>query len=49
MISSRTRDVFVPDDDEASEAIGELNAIGQLTAALRRRLQRHSVGLTRLN
>jgi CRISPR-associated endonuclease/helicase Cas3 len=45
MISSRTRDVFVPDDDEAREAIRKLYAIGQLTAELRRDLQRHTVGL----
>jgi hypothetical protein len=44
-INSRTRDVFVPDDEEAQEAIDELNRIGQLTFELNRRLQRHSVGL----
>ncbi|HWQ52147.1 MAG TPA: CRISPR-associated helicase Cas3' [Bryobacteraceae bacterium] len=45
MISSRARDVFVPDDDEAKQAIAELRAIGQLTGELRRRLQRHTVAL----
>lgn len=45
MISSRTRDVFVPDDDEAREAIRQLQAVGQLTVELRRTLQRHTVGL----
>jgi CRISPR-associated endonuclease/helicase Cas3 len=45
MISSRTRDVFVPDDDEAREAIRQLYAIGQLTVELRHTLQRHTVGL----
>ncbi len=44
-INSRTRDVFVPDDAEARAAIEELKRIGQLTYALRRRLQRHTVGL----
>jgi CRISPR-associated endonuclease/helicase Cas3 len=45
MISSRARDVFVPDDDEAREAIRQLYAIGQLTLELRHALQRHAVGL----
>jgi CRISPR-associated endonuclease/helicase Cas3 len=45
MISSRARDVFVPDDDEAREAIKRLYAIGQLTLDLRHALQRHTVGL----
>ena len=45
MISSRARDVFVPDDEEAREAIRQLCAIGQLTAELRHALQRHTVGL----
>lgn len=44
-INSRTRDVFVPDDEEARAAIAELDRIGQLTGALRRILQRHTVGL----
>ena len=44
-INSRTRDVFVPDDDAARAAIAELDRIGQLTGALRRSLQRHTVGL----
>ncbi len=46
MISSRTRDVFVPDDEEARKAIQQLSAIGRLTAELRRRLQRHVIGLS---
>ena len=45
MISSRTRDVFVADDDEARAAISQLYASGQLTVELRRALQRHTVGL----
>jgi CRISPR-associated endonuclease/helicase Cas3 len=45
MISSRTRDVFVPDDDEARAAIRQLYAIGELTVELRHALQRHTVGL----
>jgi len=45
MISSRARDVFVPDDDEACDAIKSLYATKQLTRDLRRRLQRHTVGL----
>jgi CRISPR-associated endonuclease/helicase Cas3 len=45
MISDRTRDVFVPFDDTARGAIGELRQIGQLTRDLRRRLQRYVVGL----
>lgn len=45
MISNRTLDVFAPDDDEARAAIEELRGIGRLTAALRRRLQRHVIGL----
>lgn len=44
-INSRTRDVFVPDDEEARAAIAELDRIGQLTSTLRRILQRHAVGL----
>jgi CRISPR-associated endonuclease/helicase Cas3 len=46
MISNRTRDVFVPDDEEARAAIGRLRTIGQLTLDLRRILQRHVVGLS---
>ena len=46
MISSRTRDVFVPDDTEAQKAIEELRATGQLYPRLRRILQRHIVGLS---
>ena len=45
MISNRARDVFVPDDDEAREAIRQLYAIRQLTLDLRHALQRHTVGL----
>ena len=47
MISSRARDVFVPDDDEARSAIKDLytSANRQLTRELRQRLQRHTVGL----
>lgn len=45
MISSRTVDVFVPDDDEGREAIELLRVTGELTWELRRRLQRHVVGL----
>ena len=45
MISNRTRDVFVPDDDEARTAIRQLYAVGRLTVELRRALQRHIVGL----
>jgi CRISPR-associated endonuclease/helicase Cas3 len=45
MISSRARDVFVPDDDEARKAIEELYANKLLTRELRHRLQRHTVGL----
>ncbi len=44
-INSRTRDVFVPDDEEARASITELDRIGQLTSALRRILQRHTIGL----
>ncbi len=46
MISNRTRDVFVPDDEEARLAIAELRDRGELTLNLRRRLQRHVVGLS---
>jgi len=45
MISSRARDVFVPDDEEARSAIEQLYASKQLTLDLRHRLQRHTVGL----
>ena len=44
MISSRTQDVFVP-FGEGKLLIDELLKIGQLTADLRRRLQRYTVGL----
>jgi CRISPR-associated endonuclease/helicase Cas3 len=44
MISSRMRDVFVP-YDEGRTWIDELYRVGQLTAELRRRLQRYTVGL----
>ena len=46
MISNRTRDVFVPDDEEARKAIKELRSRGELTLSLRRALQRHIVGLS---
>jgi CRISPR-associated endonuclease/helicase Cas3 len=46
MISNRTRDVFVPDDEEAQRAIKELRSRGELTPSLRRPLQRHIVGLS---
>lgn len=46
MISNRTRDVFVPDDEEAQTAIEELRFLGKLTPSLRRTLQRHIVGLS---
>ena len=46
MISNRTRDVFVPDDEEAQKAIEELRVTGELTPALRNSLQRHIVGLS---
>jgi len=45
MISNRTRDVFVPDDEEAQDAIEELRLAGELRPSLRRTLQRHIVGL----
>jgi hypothetical protein len=45
MINNRTRDVFVPDDDEARAAIAQLRSTYQLTSDLRRTLQRHTVGL----
>jgi CRISPR-associated endonuclease/helicase Cas3 len=44
MISSRTQDVFVP-FGEGKQLITELTRIGQLTAGLRRKLQRYTVGL----
>lgn len=46
MISNRTRDVFVPDDEEAQRAIECLRSSGELTPSLRRMLQRHIVGLS---
>jgi CRISPR-associated endonuclease/helicase Cas3 len=46
MISNRTRDVFVPDDEEAQKAIEELRTAGELQPYLRRALQRHIVGLS---
>jgi len=46
MISNRTRDVFVPDDEEAQKAIEELRSAGELYPPLRRTLQRHIVGLS---
>jgi len=46
MISNRTRDVFVPDDEQAQKAIERVRFIGELTPSLRRALQRHIVGLS---
>jgi CRISPR-associated endonuclease/helicase Cas3 len=46
MISNRTRDVFVPDDEDARKAIERLRFSGELTPSLRRMLQRHIVGLS---
>jgi len=49
MISNRTRDVFVPDDDAARNAIERLRAPGltpEYRRILLRGLQRHSVGLS---
>jgi CRISPR-associated endonuclease/helicase Cas3 len=45
MISSRTRDVFVPYDEAARSAIEELRTLKKLTRELRHRLQRYVVGL----
>lgn len=45
MISNRTRDVFVPDDEVGKAAIDELRRGYCLTSDLRRRLQRHTVSL----
>lgn len=45
MISSRTRDVFVPDDEDARKAIASLRFLKELGPALWRKLQRHVVGL----
>ena len=44
-INSRTRDVFVPDDEEGKAALAKLEATRQMNTALRRMLQRHTVGL----
>jgi hypothetical protein len=46
MISNRTRDVFVPDDEESQKAIERMRLLGELTPSLRRALQRHIVGLS---
>jgi CRISPR-associated endonuclease/helicase Cas3 len=46
MISNRTRDIFVPDDEQARKAIKELRSANELTPSLRRALQRHIVGLS---
>lgn len=46
MISNRTRDVFVPDDEDAQKAIEQLRYLKELTPSLRRALQRHIVGLS---
>jgi CRISPR-associated endonuclease/helicase Cas3 len=46
MISNRTRDVFVPDDEQAQKAIERVRFLGELTPSLRRALQRHIVGLS---
>ena len=45
MISNRTRDVFVPYDDQARSGIDELRRIGLLTKELRQKLRRYTVGL----
>jgi CRISPR-associated endonuclease/helicase Cas3 len=45
MINTRTRDVFVPYDAKACQAIKELWSIRRLTRDLRQRLQRYVVGL----
>jgi len=45
MISHRTRDVFVPYDEQARDAIEDLRVIKRLTRDLRKRLQRYVVGL----
>lgn len=45
MISSRTRDVYVEDDAEATAVLEELRKQRYLSRDLRRRLQRHTVGL----
>jgi hypothetical protein len=46
MIADYCQDVFVPWDDASRASIRELDAIGTLTAELRRKLQRYVVGLT---
>jgi len=46
MISNRTRDVFVPDDEDARKAIEQLRFGRALTQSLRHTLQRHIVGLS---
>jgi hypothetical protein len=46
MVSNRTRDVFVPDDEEARKAIEQLRFSGEITPSLRRTLQRYIVGLS---
>jgi CRISPR-associated endonuclease/helicase Cas3 len=46
MISDRTREVFVPDDDDAKTAIAALREARFLDKALRHSLQRHVVGLS---
>lgn len=45
MISSRTRDVFVPYGSEVLAWLDELRGIGRLTKELRGKLQRYVVGL----
>jgi len=45
MISSRTRDVFVPFGKRGEQLIEELRCTGRLTRDLRHRLQRYIVGL----
>ncbi|HUN83348.1 MAG TPA: CRISPR-associated helicase Cas3' [Terracidiphilus sp.] len=46
MISNRTQDVLVPDDQEAQRAIEQLRLFGELTPSQRRTMQRHIVGLS---
>ena len=45
MISSRTRDVFVPYDEASRMSLEELRNVGFLTRELRQKLQRSIVGL----
>jgi CRISPR-associated endonuclease/helicase Cas3 len=45
MISTRTRDVFVPYGEQTRKWLEELRSVGLLTGELRRKLQRYVVGL----